>query len=189
MTDPLVRDPNVQDEHYEIPLKENNNYCAYIDRFVSSSISSRGEAKDEPYVRSTISMGSITSAEQDEILPLTGKPYFVSILPSASVKSPYQMVVPNRMSRLLPSALVPTVLYCRNKKWEVLYYGDRPFKRFTPSWRKFATDNKLKVGDACVFELIGSKKLEFRVQILDGKFPPAVVSSEGQSAADPIIIE
>ncbi|XP_077234952.1 uncharacterized protein LOC143877084 isoform X3 [Tasmannia lanceolata] len=93
MADPLVGDPSLQDEHYEFPFEENNNYGAHVDRFLSSNVSKSGETKEGTHVSSTTSMGSITSAEQYEILPLTGNPYFVSIITNMAVKSPYQLDV------------------------------------------------------------------------------------------------
>ncbi|XP_077234956.1 uncharacterized protein LOC143877084 isoform X6 [Tasmannia lanceolata] len=94
MADPLVGDPSLQDEHYEFPFEENNNYGAHVDRFLSSNVSKSGETKEGTHVSSTTSMGSITSAEQYEILPLTGNPYFVSIITNMAVKSPYQLLAP-----------------------------------------------------------------------------------------------
>ena len=67
------------------------------------------------------------------------------------------------------------------------------FKRFI-GWRAFIDDNNVKVGDACVFELMEccSTKLVFRVQILRGVFPAELlgkVSLEGENSDAPIVIE
>ncbi|XP_077242916.1 B3 domain-containing protein Os04g0386900-like isoform X2 [Tasmannia lanceolata] len=186
MTDPSVKNPNVEAERCEVTSEENNGSGAYIDQFLSSNSSISGESKEGTCACSTISMGSITFPEEGEILPLTGKPYFVVILSNAAVKS--QLSIPLRFVRLLPSASIRVVLHCRNKKWETLYSGDKSFKRFDPSWRRFVIDNKLKVGDACVFELMDSKNFEFRVQILDGEVPHDLLT-DGENEAAPIIIE
>lgn len=67
-------------------------------------------------------------------------------------------------------------------------------KKFDTNWRKFAVDNGLKIGDACVFELcecIGgaNAKLVFRVQILSGEIPPGLAPKiRGASATYPIDI-
>ncbi|KAF5187770.1 hypothetical protein FRX31_022640 [Thalictrum thalictroides] len=87
------------------------------------------------------------------------------------------------MYLLLPKAKVPVVLNCRNKNWHMLYHGDKDgHSRYFDSvgWRKFATDNKLKLGDGCVFELIecSSKRIKFRVQILDGEFPSELLARD-----------
>ena len=71
----------------------------------------------------------------------------------------------------------------------MMYDGIR--KRFDTNWRKFAVDNGLKIGDACVFELeeCSGSKLVFRVQILDGEIPPELAQKiPGASANYPINI-
>lgn len=53
-------------------------------------------------------------------------------------------------------------------------------------------DNKLEIGDACVFELLdySTQVLKFRVQILRGKIPSKFLnnSKNGLSEDAPIII-
>ncbi|XP_058104016.1 B3 domain-containing protein Os04g0386900-like [Magnolia sinica] len=134
-------------------------------------------------------MDSTTLLGQEEIVALTGNPYFSCIISQSHIKSPYQMMLPRKFHHLLPSAVVPAILNCRGKSWEMLYYGDRSFNRFDISWKKFATGNNLEVGDALVFELMDSKKLEFRVQILKGRIPTAVGDPDGCSSATPIVID
>ena len=90
--------------------------------------------------------------------------------------------------------MIPTVLTCRGKNWEMSYNGaSGRFKRFI-GWRAFIDDNNVKVGDACVFELMEccSTKLVFRVQILKGDFPAELldkVNLEGESSGAPIVID
>ncbi|XAR63355.1 hypothetical protein NMG60_11023264 [Bertholletia excelsa] len=137
---------------------------------------------------------SEADCEEDEILPLTGKPYFSFFISKSHVKSPYIVTLPARMHPLLPSGVVPVVLTCRGKEWEMVYHGEpeRTNKRFDASWKTFAADNNLKVGDACLLELLecSNSGVKFRVQILRGDFPYELMASiSGETPDAPIIIE
>lgn len=67
----------------------------------------------------------------------------------------------------------------------MVYYGKGALKRLGCGWEKFALENKLVEGDACVFELMDSKDvLQFKVQILKGDLP-----FDGKTAATPILVE
>ncbi|KAL6002173.1 hypothetical protein ACLOJK_037621 [Asimina triloba] len=135
-------------------------------------------------------MDSTSSSVQDEIEPLTGHPFFTWVLSPTNVSGGFQMRVPQKFVKFLPLAEVPMILHCRDKRWEMKYYGNRQFSVFDYNWKYFAVDNNLKVGDALIFELIDDKKVEFKVQILDGKIPSvAIPCNEGGSSASPIIID
>ncbi|XP_057497147.1 B3 domain-containing protein Os06g0112300-like isoform X3 [Actinidia eriantha] len=114
-----------------------------------------------------------TEFEDDEFWPLSGKPYFHVFVVKSHLKPLYQLVFPKKMYSLLPCSRVPVVLTYCGKKWEMVYYGDSNPKRFDRNWKKFAIDTDLKLGDACVFEIVefSSSNLKFRVQILRGEFP------------------
>jgi len=43
---------------------------------------------------------------------------------------------------------------CRGRSWTVSYCGVGKWKRLQGAWRDFARDNGLRLGDACVFELV-----------------------------------
>lgn len=102
-------------------------------------------------------------------------------------------MLPAKIHPVLPSYTIPAVLIYGGKEWNLNCYGTKgSCKRFDGSWRKFAEDNNLKVGDACVFELIeySSKKLFFRVQILRGDIPPELLQKVvGETEDSPIVIE
>eukprot|EP00262_Sarcandra_glabra_P011092 TRINITY_DN26798_c0_g1_i1.p1 TRINITY_DN26798_c0_g1~~TRINITY_DN26798_c0_g1_i1.p1 ORF type:complete len:186 (+),score=38.01 TRINITY_DN26798_c0_g1_i1:65-622(+) len=128
-----------------------------------------------------------------EIVPLSGNPYFISIMAKSSLKPNYQLVLPVKCCQLLPLSRVPMVLSYGEKSWEMAYQGDfrSNNKRFSPAWRIFAVDNDLKMGDACIFELMDRTPIvKFRVQILRGQLPPGFVYVEGgHSSNSPIIID
>ena len=70
------------------------------------------------------------------------------------------------------------------------YSGHLALKRINSGWREFALDNHLKVGDGCVYELMDSEKLKFRVQILSGEVPPrSAYEVAGRSSDNPITID
>ncbi|XP_072974023.1 B3 domain-containing protein Os04g0386900-like [Typha angustifolia] len=126
--------------------------------------------------------------EEEESVPLSGKPYFTSILAKSQVQGPYQMVIPSRFYSFLPTECVPVVLSYRKKNWEMRYYGDRSLRRFDSGWRHFAVDNNLRIGDACVLQLMDEKNLKFEVRILRGDIPEEFAVN-GQSSDSPIVIE
>ena len=107
-------------------------------------------------------------------------------------------VIPARLHRHLPAARVPAVLLCRGRSWAASYCGDLKCKKIdTAAWRDFALDNALRVGDACVFELItapaaagssaASSEVVFRVQVLRGGLPEEI-TSKGTTPDEPLVI-
>lgn len=98
-------------------------------------------------------------------------------------------VIPRSFHQFLPQASVPVVFSCRNKTWKMRYSGQLALKRINTGWRQFAVDNNLKVGDGCVYELMDSENLRFRVQILRGEVPPpSAYEVAGRSSSNPVII-
>ncbi|PWZ17035.1 B3 domain-containing protein [Zea mays] len=138
-----------------------------------------------------------------EVTPLSGdNPFFTSVMRKSQVQNPFQLVIPVRFHRHLPEARAPAVLLCRDQSWTVSYAGVGKWKRLQGAWRDFARDNGLRLGDACVFELLvpstdatqgdgdGSKdqgEVVFRVQVLRGGLP-AEITSRGATSDDPLVI-
>ncbi|XP_031393259.1 B3 domain-containing protein Os04g0386900-like [Punica granatum] len=119
----------------------------------------------------------VTEVQDDEIEPLSGKPWFPVILTRSHIKPEYNMYMPNRMSDILPSKDIPTVLMYSGKEWKMVYYGDpKKVKRFNSEWKHFVDDNDLKAEDVCVFELMvcTARQVKFKVQILRDDIPPAL---------------
>ena len=100
------------------------------------------------------------------------------------------------MTKLLPPVDVPVIFTYCGKKWETLYTivpreGRGHSLRTSIRWRKFVTDNNLKEGDACVFELseCSNTLVKIRVQILRGDFPSQLLNGvSGLTSNNPIII-
>jgi hypothetical protein len=55
------------------------------------------------------------------------------------------------------------MLLRRGRSWATSYRNDLKCKRLDAAWQDFITDNRLRVEDACVFELVeANKTLVFR---------------------------
>ncbi|GJN29899.1 hypothetical protein PR202_gb18162 [Eleusine coracana subsp. coracana] len=130
-----------------------------------------------------------------EITPVSGNnPFFTTVLSRSQVQKQFQLSIPARFQRHLPEARVPAVLLCGGKSWETSYCGDLKVRKLDAAWRDFAVDNRLRVGDACVFELMGGAgteaeagKVVFRVQVLRGDLPEEV-TSKGATSDEPLVI-
>uniref|UniRef100_A0A0D9WKZ4 TF-B3 domain-containing protein n=1 Tax=Leersia perrieri TaxID=77586 RepID=A0A0D9WKZ4_9ORYZ len=121
----------------------------------------------------------------------TGNPFFTTVISRSHLRNKYQMWVPHRFQRRLPEARTGVVLHCGGKSWPASYCGDLKVKKIdVAGWSNFAVDNRLRVGDACVFELIAAADthLELKVQILRGDLPEEV-TSKGATSDEPILID
>lgn len=103
------------------------------------------------------------------------------------------MVLPSKAHQLLPCAMVSLVLTHGGKKWEMVYHGDNcGQKRFDTKWRNFVIDNDLKVGDACLFEIVESdiRMVHIAVHILRGDVPTELLEKvNGETSDTPIVID
>ncbi|RDX61146.1 B3 domain-containing protein, partial [Mucuna pruriens] len=132
-----------------------------------------------------------TNLQWDEIKPLSGKPYSHNVLSPSNLNPRYQMRPSINLRLELPSNSVPTILIHKGKSWDMVYNGQSKLQTFSSTgWKKFAIDSCLKVGDACIFELMESsdKKVIFEVQILRGDIPFKFLENEttiGQSPEMP----
>ncbi|TKY58958.1 hypothetical protein E2542_SST16033 [Spatholobus suberectus] len=142
-----------------------------------------------------------TNLQWDELKPLSGKPYCHNVLSSSNLGPRFHMGPSINLRLELPSNTVPTILNYWGKSWDMVYYGHSKQQIFnTTGWKKFAVDNCLRVGDACIFELMESsdEKVIFEVQILRGDIPSKFLENEmiggeneneiGQSSEMPIVL-
>ncbi|KXG38004.1 hypothetical protein SORBI_3001G165200 [Sorghum bicolor] len=64
------------------------------------------------------------------------------------------------------------MLQCCGKSWEVrcrIQKGNPGTKRFMKGWKRFACDNKLQLGDLCLFELLENTKYTMNVHVVRAK--------------------
>uniref|UniRef100_A0A0A9G5D9 TF-B3 domain-containing protein n=1 Tax=Arundo donax TaxID=35708 RepID=A0A0A9G5D9_ARUDO len=134
-----------------------------------------------------------------EVAPPSGDhPFFTTVMSRSQVQKPFQLAIPTRFLRHLPEVRVAAVLLRRGRSWALSYCGDLKCKKLDAAWRDFTVDNRLRVGDACVFELMGSESkgeaknsketgLVFRVQVLCGGLPEEI-TSRGATSDEPMVI-
>ncbi|KAL8527851.1 hypothetical protein ACS0TY_005611 [Phlomoides rotata] len=117
----------------------------------------------------------VEEEEEDGNMFLTGKnPFFDVVLTNSNLKPYYNMFPPASITSILPLATVPAVLRYGGKNWDSSYMGNAR-KNIRAGWKEFVDDNHLKVGDACIFELMENTgtRLRFRVIIMRNKeLPP-----------------
>ncbi|KAK8472057.1 hypothetical protein PHAVU_002G100800 [Phaseolus vulgaris] len=135
-----------------------------------------------------------TNLQWDEVKPLSGKPYSHNILSPTNLCPRYYMWLASNLRLELPSCEVPTILTYMGKSWDMVYCGQNKQQVFNVAgWKKFAVENCLRIGDACIFDLMESsdKKIIFEVQILRGDIPSEILENEmitGQSREMPIVL-
>ncbi|KAI3505541.1 hypothetical protein L1887_27673 [Cichorium endivia] len=133
--------------------------------------------------------------EDSEFWPLSGKPYFYVVLTKIHLATKFQMAFPRRLTEKLPAAMVSAKIICRGNVWDLVYIGDQGTKKFeNETWEKFVNDNKLGLGDVCVFELmeggLNCGLVVFKVQILRDDFPCELVEkAEGNNMNNPIDLD
>ncbi|KAJ0014783.1 hypothetical protein Pint_20876 [Pistacia integerrima] len=71
--------------------------------------------------------------------------------------SSFQIKTQTLLSSAKIQKLIPTFLIFKGNEWQMVSHH----KKFHARWKYFAMDNKLEIGDACVFEL-----LDYSTQIL-----------------------
>lgn len=78
---------------------------------------------------------------------------------------PSMQTVPSIFARNhLPQSNTKIILRnSEDKSWETNYINKEKNHKFSRGWKDFVRDNKLKVGDICIFELVA--KNEMRVHI------------------------
>ncbi|KAL5223693.1 hypothetical protein ABZP36_010332 [Zizania latifolia] len=156
-----------------------------------SGIKPKLEPCDDEFLRPPVAVSDSVEG-WEAITPLgAGNPFFSIVLSRNHVHKKFLMLIPPRFYHLLPEARTAAVLRCGGSSWPMSYCGDLKQKKFDAAWKAFAVDNKLEIGDACVFELTGSGGEQeeeetvvcFQVQILRGGLP------RGKTPDVPIVID
>ncbi|KAM3253105.1 hypothetical protein P3L10_007175 [Capsicum annuum] len=154
------------------------------------------ESQSSMMKQSQIKSAETSKINEDEYGPLSGeKPYCDMFLSKTSVKPPYNLYLPRKMQKWLPSSGAPVVLTCGKYKWDVFYGGEKSYHKFNRTeWKKFVTDKNLKEGDAVVFELTecSANKIDLRVIVLRDDLPYELIikdeDKEGARSDNPIIL-
>ncbi|XP_047963188.1 B3 domain-containing protein Os04g0386900-like [Salvia hispanica] len=110
------------------------------------------------------------------------KDFFDVILSKSHITTvPHYLRPPTHILPKLPSAKVPLALRHGDKQWQMMYHGNDSRPRFAcAGWKKFATDNNLAEGDACIFEVMESSPQILRLDVIIIRntmdLPPALLS-------------
>ncbi|KAL2943724.1 hypothetical protein RDABS01_032071 [Bienertia sinuspersici] len=133
----------------------------------------------------------------DDIEPLSGKPFFAIDIAKSHVGHlhKYQLVY-------IPFGVCSDTSKHDDTSdphsWQkvfgrrlILVKSSIYYKKLDNRWKAFAEDNKLKVGDVCVFELMESSdtNLKFKVRVLRGDFPSALVGKQDGTIGNPIVVD
>ncbi|KAJ1410455.1 DNA-binding barrel domain superfamily [Sesbania bispinosa] len=96
-------------------------------------------------------------------------PYFTHFMTKSNVENPFVMPVATKFARRYISEAVKTIILenSEGKYWEVgvgcIGTPNKRYFQFTRGWEKFVRGNKLKIGDLCIFELIGGNYIRVHI--------------------------
>ncbi|XP_030462595.2 B3 domain-containing transcription factor VRN1-like [Syzygium oleosum] len=107
----------------------------------------------------------------------TTNPFFIVLMQSSYVQSPYALNIPAAFFKTHISKAggigFMKLHDSSGRVWTVRYhsgmYNTKPKVRAQSGWRAFVLDNRLRKGDACVFELTTAGKASFKVVIYRAK--------------------
>ncbi|PKA60952.1 B3 domain-containing protein [Apostasia shenzhenica] len=105
----------------------------------------------------------LTAEEKSKVLSFvetiqTDKPYFVSFMVRTSILKRFYMSIPMKFAEeYLPqtSQLALLLLPEKTRSWSVQLLVQKQSVGFSCGWKEFVKDNNLKVGNVCLFELLG----------------------------------
>ncbi|KAK8916178.1 B3 domain-containing protein [Platanthera zijinensis] len=183
-----MKSVNSTNTHKKLDLKESNKRIGssvkmQSDEYLAPRIYKSKES-DEGCSALQLCTAEPTAALQDKILPLEGKPYFTLVVAESHLCRHF-IVIPENFLEFLPPSSTSLILSCREKEWVVRCIAYARSKVIRSGWKQFAIDNKLKIGDGCVFELLDDDEMKLRVQILSGEVPAA----NGDNIENPIVID
>ncbi|KAL5070848.1 hypothetical protein RYX36_021735 [Vicia faba] len=90
------------------------------------------------------------------------KPYFTIVMKSSHLSTQILHVPIIFTKKYMKKGKSDILLQLMDgRTWDAKFY----FGKINVGWKKFVADNKLKIGDVCVFELIESKDVTFKVLI------------------------
>ncbi|XP_074320136.1 B3 domain-containing transcription factor VRN1-like isoform X2 [Silene latifolia] len=98
-----------------------------------------------------------------------GNPCFTVLMQPSYVTCLFRLCLPGKFAEeyLIKTRGSCTLRNATGDTWPVRCEGNTAkFMKFVGGWKKYALDNKLRVGDICVFELINVAKRLFQVEII-----------------------
>uniref|UniRef100_A0ACD5W7Y9 Uncharacterized protein n=2 Tax=Avena sativa TaxID=4498 RepID=A0ACD5W7Y9_AVESA len=83
-------------------------------------------------------------------------PIFVAMMGKSNIDSDFSLTFPSHYAEKYLREETRLYLQLLDEKWEVSI-NDNGSKRLRNGWQKFVKDNKLKMGDICLFELLSNE--------------------------------
>ncbi|KAL6551687.1 hypothetical protein OROGR_007841 [Orobanche gracilis] len=98
---------------------------------------------------------------------ISRSPYFICLMQHSYVSYGFCLYVPVSFARRnqLCEGANSVTLVAEGKKWSVRCLWRNSRADVSLGWKRFVQDNRLKVGDACIFEVVKSNKLVWDVVI------------------------
>ncbi|XP_073274824.1 B3 domain-containing protein Os11g0197600-like [Primulina huaijiensis] len=113
------------------------------------------------YIRASVFMSEKANRNPFSIVEM--HPSYASIqCPSLNIPTAFNKEL------MLPYGKNSLILVCEGKTWPVNYIRGKEKATLTSGWRNFVEDNDIKVGDACVLEVVERINLTFNVIIFRG---------------------
>ncbi|KAI5593108.1 hypothetical protein BDE02_04G196900 [Populus trichocarpa] len=139
-------------------------------------------------------MRSLTCYEKAKALCRTSafkseNPFFKVAMSPSYVHTGYKLSVPSSFARKYFTKNKGNVTLCvtDGRTWPVKYYNrTKSGVIFCHGWKAFAKDNKLAVGDFCVFELINVTEMSLKVVFFRLKDVESLLSSEDMGGANQV---
>eukprot|EP01018_Ginkgo_biloba_P005492 Gb_37791 [translate_table: standard] len=93
-------------------------------------------------------------------------PSFSLVMKKTAVSTPFWLSFPlNFCKSWLPEKRMKALLVGQTGEWSVTFVGDRRSRGLGSGWKSFVSENKLQVGDTCVFELEDRVSHIFKIHI------------------------
>ncbi|KAK8606806.1 hypothetical protein V6N13_052563 [Hibiscus sabdariffa] len=155
-------------------LKKNESSCSFKGQVygVGGGISVRQRAKTASSCSQKLTATEKARAIQAaSVFKSTDNPVFMVFMRPSSVHYRYRLHIPSDFARkfLTEHNGNLTISNSTGKTWPMKYYcnpeNKNPDAQFHSGWRTFVEDNRLDVGDICVFELIKHPEILMKVEI------------------------
>uniref|UniRef100_A0A8R7UMY3 TF-B3 domain-containing protein n=2 Tax=Triticum urartu TaxID=4572 RepID=A0A8R7UMY3_TRIUA len=85
-------------------------------------------------------------------------PFFVAVMRKCNVVLEFFLVFPKRYAKAYLKEKRHLSLQVMGKEWPVWFRENSCDKRLGNGWKRFVEDNKLKMGDMCLFELLRDER-------------------------------
>lgn len=85
-------------------------------------------------------------------------PIFVAVMSKCNVVVEFYLTFPRHYAKKYLTEEPHMCLQRQGRKWEARYCEYNGGKKLTIGWKQFVKDNKLKMGDICLFKLLSNER-------------------------------